>query len=788
MTTLDLNVGDEFDLAKEGRCRFHEEWHDEENLLWFLKVKTGKRIPLTEPKLVEMLDLGTARRIDIVRGKDGKPQACTDNPEFGPDEEHSPDAVRARTFQWFVRRWDNTPGATLGKKGLAKFILEAKRDLPAHLDWPVKPGRLYEAITTCGEPGNRALRLFRSRRGKTPRKRFGPFVDNAILETITFYWALRPRTFDDAHGFFRAKMAAENARRREAGEAEIEKYPRRPETIRRRINQTINRENWARKYGSHQATLKFVGIKDSPSADEPLELVIMDHTTADAWCVVDTEFGIPLGRPTLTLAIDVCTRVVVGYTLSFEPPNLHCVINTLKRVVRSKSYVPWVFPDVPWAAYAWDGWGLPQCLLVDSGWEFKSPSLQDSLRDLGIEIIWSPVRRPTYKAIGEAFFGILNRKLFHKLPGAVPFGPTEMRLVDIDPQREAIIPLNLLDELLHETLATYHTEKHSTLGEAPASAWARKLKTRRIISDVHSLDGLLGQTATVRLTRKGIRFRNMQFQDEAVVSRILGPLSARAKKRDQSHSPVGSARCWVKIRYQPLDASRIQVWNDAVKPPRFETLPNRHRRFVYGPKIDGAQRDRRRELPIPISFWHADRIHDFAREKGLPMKTDEQKWIARDRLRAKWEKAAGLTQLRETKPAIRSLSQSQGTFDQLVTVKSPPLAVEASQVAFAAAPSTPSGMERATPIPQQVAAFEREEEEHFQPKGRGAGKKGQAKAARKRREKAEEAAEDRAQQAVERAKAPARKAAAPKAASRFKEPASEERASREDIDKYLDEE
>ncbi|MGY4461970.1 hypothetical protein [Bradyrhizobium sp. LB13.1] len=143
--------------------------------------------------------------------------------------------------------------------------------------------------------------------------------------------------------------------------------------------------------------------------------------------------------------------------------------------------------------------------------------------------------------------------------------------------------------------------------------------------------------------------------------------------------------------------------------------------------------------------------------------------------------------LRETKDAIRGLAQSQGTFDQLVTVKSPPIAIEPSQVVFATAPSTPSGMERATLIPQQVAAYEREEDEHFQPKGRGAGKKGQAKAARTRREKAAEAAEERAGQAVENAKERARKAAAPDSASRTKVEV-EAKLDRADIDKYLDEE
>ncbi|WFU53627.1 hypothetical protein QA639_28730 [Bradyrhizobium pachyrhizi] len=43
-----------------------------------------------------------------------------------------------------------------------------------------------------------------------------------------------------------------------------------------------------------------------------------------------------------------------------------------------------LFPDINGTC---DAWGLPKAALVDSGWEFKSPSLQDALRDLGTEII-----------------------------------------------------------------------------------------------------------------------------------------------------------------------------------------------------------------------------------------------------------------------------------------------------------------------------------------------------------------------------------------------------------------
>lgn len=47
----------------------------------------------------------------------------------------------------------------------------------------------------------------------------------------------------------------------------------------------------------------------------------MDHTRADFFVVVDVGGLRMLGRPWLTVLIDVHSRCVVGWVLSFEPPS-----------------------------------------------------------------------------------------------------------------------------------------------------------------------------------------------------------------------------------------------------------------------------------------------------------------------------------------------------------------------------------------------------------------------------------------------------------------------------------
>jgi putative transposase len=365
-----------------------------------------------------------------------------------------------------------------------------------------------------------------------------------------------------------------------------------------------------------------------------------------------------------------------------------------------------------------------------------------------------------------------------------------MRLIDVDPKAEAIISLGSIDEIMHQAIASYHKAPHSTLEDLPEQVWRRTLKTRHFIDDIKALDHILGQTTAVRLTRKGVRFKNMTFHDRQIVSRILGPISAKRKRRDQPKSPVGSARAWVKIKYDPIDASCIQVWNDAAKPPRFETFPNRDRKFVCGPPKKTPGRNPAREFMRPLSFWHAEKVRIFAKAKNLPFKTDEERWASRNKLRENWEKIAGILPMRDTREAIRGLAQSQSMFDRPAPAHEGKESVAASDVLFATAEPSASGMEEATLVPDQVAAFERDDQERYAQKGRPPSAKSKAKARRTRRGKEERKAEEDAAKATEAAKKRAARQAEDAAKKEPKEETkkpSDPPPSRENLKKWLDE-
>ena len=117
-----------------------------------------------------------------------------------------------------------------------------------------------------------------------------------------------------------------------------------------------------------------------------LERVQIDHTRIDV-VVVDEGDRLPIGRPWLTLAIDVASRVVLGFSVSLEGPSVVSVALTLVHAVLPKDL--WLADrqlEVPWPM-----WGLPELLQLDNAPEFHSRALVRGAQEYGIRIDY---RRP----------------------------------------------------------------------------------------------------------------------------------------------------------------------------------------------------------------------------------------------------------------------------------------------------------------------------------------------------------------------------------------------------------
>ena len=221
----------------------------------------------------------------------------------------------------------------------------------------------------------------------------------------------------------------------------------------------------ARREGKDKAERRYLATPRGLVANDLLDIVQIDHTKADV-TVVDPVTRRPLGRPTLTVAIDVNTRMVLGFHLSLEPPSLLAVALCLTHAVMDKSH--WLTArgiSTEWAAQ-----GIPNAIYVDNGAEFHARAFQLACSEYQIDLQYRPPGTPRYGGHIERLIGTMMGAI-HLLPGSHFSNIFERG--DLDAEVEAVMTLGELETwLAFEITGSYHARVHSVLEKTPSAAWA----------------------------------------------------------------------------------------------------------------------------------------------------------------------------------------------------------------------------------------------------------------------------------------------------------------------------
>ena len=139
---------------------------------------------------------------------------------------------------------------------------------------------------------------------------------------------------------------------------------------------------------------------EPPAVTAPLEQVQIDHTVIDL-IVVDERDRQPIGRPYLTIAIDVFTRCVLGMVVTLEAPSSVSVGLCLVHVACDKR--PWL--EGLNIEMDWPMSGKPRLLYLDNAAEFKSEALRRGCEQHGIRLDYRPPGQPHYGGIVERIIG-----------------------------------------------------------------------------------------------------------------------------------------------------------------------------------------------------------------------------------------------------------------------------------------------------------------------------------------------------------------------------------------------
>ncbi|VVE64557.1 transposase [Pandoraea captiosa] len=403
-------------------------------------------------KITQILDFESAIGVDVETGRSSalridqlRPVSDVDRSPAGSADL---DAIADEDWRVAESRFAAikpiVDGEVVGREAFIRRAAEVGVDVSSLYRWwnLYKPFGLVSAL------------IPRARGWKPGKSRISPLAETVVAEVLRdFYLTDQRRT--------PSKTITEIQRRCLAVGIQAPS----DSAIRLRIGRLSEREKLRRRGYAEKARNRFLPTAGKfPGADYPLAVIQIDHTPADI-ILVDDVHRKPIGRPWITLAIDVFSRMVTGYYLSFDPPSEASVAMCVAHSI---------LPKEDWLALhnvdaQWPVWGLPKKIHVDNGADFRSNNFQKSCLQYAINLEFRPVKQPRYGGHIERLLGTVLREI-HDLPGTT-FSSVKER-DGYDSEKRAVMTKSEFEEWLVGLICKiYHGRKHSALMMSPLRKW-----------------------------------------------------------------------------------------------------------------------------------------------------------------------------------------------------------------------------------------------------------------------------------------------------------------------------
>jgi putative transposase len=337
-------------------------------------------------------------------------------------------------------------------------------------------------------------------------------------------------------------------------------------TIKARVDR-IDRRTVALKRKDAKGVKATKAVPGQYVTSRPLEIVQIDHTEVDVFLVDEMTRKTMNQRPWLTLAIDVFTRMVVGFDLSMDKPSRVSLGLCMLNAVYDKS--AWLTEreiDASWPAV-----GLPEAVHADNGADFRSHAFAWACREEGIKLIFRPIGAPHYGGHIERLIGTMMGRV-HFYPGSTFANPTARQ--GNKSERFASMTFREFECALGwEIAGRYNEEIHSALLRPPIAVWreheaslALRMPKDRMAFWVSFLPD-----AHRTLRPDGIWLHDIPYWSNALsgqVGRAKGELLIKFDPRDVSRIFVQhSDGRFLEARARPLGfpAISLREWNQAKK-------------------------------------------------------------------------------------------------------------------------------------------------------------------------------------------------------------------------------
>lgn len=314
-------------------------------------------------------------------------------------------------------------------------------------------------------------------------------------------------------------------------------------TVRRRVSKLNPKERTQRRHGTKVANQKYGARPKSLDADNPLDLLQIDHTLVDLDLISQDRFRFYLGRPWLSVAIDIATRCILGFYLTFDAPSATSTGVCLSHAVLPK---PQWLESIGLSGIEWPMYGRPRCIHTDNGKDFWSLALQRGCAELGINSVHRPIGKPHWGGHVERVIGTLMKRV-HSIPGTT-FSNIKQRS-DYKSEKRAILTLAEFREWLICEIVRYHSSPHKGLdGMTPNQAWIRArtdgdgiYSPPAIVSSPRNFLLRFLPSVPRKVRRQGVEFCGNRYWNDAIADLI-----GSTEKHDLHYDPRDISRTYMR--------------------------------------------------------------------------------------------------------------------------------------------------------------------------------------------------------------------------------------------------
>jgi putative transposase len=293
--------------------------------------------------------------------------------------------------------------------------------------------------------------------------------------------------------------------------------------------------------GSDAANQKHQARPGKLKTEYPLARVEMDHTLVDILLLADDRIHI-IGRPWLTVVVDVYSRVLLGYYLSLHVPSAVSVACALTHaVLRKDAFVKTLglkVDDFPFN-------GVPAVIYMDNAAEFRSVKLQTGCHLFGIDAQYRPIGKKHYGGRVERLIGTMMTSKVHFLKGSTMSNAVARR--NLNSEKQATMTFSEFYAWFAREVILYNCTVHSELKVSPKKIWMNHFAPTGgspfppQVTDPHQFKLHFMPEETRAIQPGGIEFKNRYYWDP-VLTEFVGMKHVLVK-----YDPFSMRQIWVKI-------------------------------------------------------------------------------------------------------------------------------------------------------------------------------------------------------------------------------------------------